>query len=69
MMVRLVTAHRCDHYFIAAGHRCNNYWREEFVLDEPLTFTGSVMFGTYRAGTWRFCRMHARIFKRDGLKQ
>jgi hypothetical protein len=55
----------CDHYLMVPDHRCNNRWREAFVLDEPVTFTGSVMFGTYHPGTWRFCRIHARIFKRD----
>ena len=52
----------CDHW---VNHRCQNYWRVEVVLHSPVTVQGKVMCGTYPAGTWRFCKMHARIFNRD----
>ena len=57
----------CDHWVWGAKseHRCTNYWREEIVLEKDADVGGHTMFGHYRAGTWRFCRTHARIFKRD----
>ena len=55
----------CDHWVMHADHRCTNYWRQEFVLDEKVEVGGKTMFGTYPAGRWRFCNTHARIFKRD----
>lgn len=55
----------CDHWHMVSDKRCRNYWREEVVLTEPAIVEGQSMFGRYHAGTWRFCRTHARIFKRD----
>lgn len=55
----------CDQWLVGPDHRCQSYWREEFVLDMPVEVGGRVMSGHYQPGTWRFCRTHARIFKRD----
>ena len=58
----------CYHWIDVADHRCTNYWREEVVLKESTRVRGSAMCGTYPAGVWRFCRMHAAIFHRDQVK-
>lgn len=55
----------CDHWVLQSDHRCTNYWKHEIVLDEPVEVDGQSMFGTYRAGVWRFCNTHNRIFQRD----
>lgn len=60
-----ITYDLCDHWLIQSDHRCTSYWREEIVLDENVEVGGKTMFGSYPAGTWRFCNTHARIFKRD----
>lgn len=55
----------CDHWLDLVDHRCQNYWRVEFDLIDWATVRGHTMFGQYRPGVWRFCRMHAKIFERD----
>jgi hypothetical protein len=55
----------CDHWHMISDHRCTSYWVEEIVLEKDTHASGKIMFGTYGAGTWRFCRMHARMFNRD----
>lgn len=53
----------CDVWLDVGDHRCQSYWREEVVLTEPVKLSGCAsMYGTYSQGTWRFCRMHARMF-------
>lgn len=55
----------CDHWVVAADKRCANYWKQEIVLTRDIEVGGKTMSGTYPAGTWRFCNLHANIFTRD----
>ena len=64
-VMNAIEADLCDHWLDIPHHRCHNYWREEIELDERTEVDGHVMFGSYHPGVWRFCRTHARIFKRD----
>lgn len=60
-----LTVDLCDVWLDVPDHQCQSYWREEIKLATDTEVGGKTMFGTYRAGTWRFCHMHARIFNRD----
>lgn len=63
-----LTVDQCDKWLEVSDRQCDAYWRVEIELTEDTRVQGGSMGGTYRAGVWRFCRMHARIFERDRVK-
>lgn len=57
----------CDHWIMVGDHQCQSYWREQITLRHETRVGGRTMFGRYHSGVWRFCRLHAAIFRRDRL--